>query len=62
MDDLRRAIMLVDPEITDTQVAGYLSWVYKTPVDKIFDADPLDVAVVVERLLNGNVVRVGKQA
>ncbi|XP_041376142.1 translin-associated factor X-interacting protein 1-like [Gigantopelta aegis] len=60
VDDLRRAIMLVDPEISDTQVAGYLSWVYQTPTDKIFDADPLDVAVVVERLLNGNVLRVGK--
>ncbi|XP_059164929.1 translin-associated factor X-interacting protein 1-like [Physella acuta] len=61
LDDLRRAISITDPEITNEKVLDYLAWAFNTTKDGLKDVNPLDQAAIFERLQNGNILRVGKK-
>ncbi|KAH9502680.1 Translin-associated factor X-interacting protein 1 [Bulinus truncatus] len=61
MDDLTRAVSIVDPEISHDKMQDYLSWAYQTTKEGLKDANPVEQTVILERLFNGNVARVGKK-
>jgi len=61
VDELTRAFAICDPEISQATMHAYTAWAFSTTVEGLKDANPLDSGVVIERLANGNIARVGKK-
>ncbi|XP_005105955.1 translin-associated factor X-interacting protein 1 [Aplysia californica] len=61
VDELMRAISMADPEIDNDKMQSYLAWAFKTSLEGVKDANPEDLGVIMERLENGNIARVGKK-
>jgi hypothetical protein len=54
VDDLRRAVTLIDPEINGDMLEGYVNWVMP-------DGEPVELNRCIDRLYNGTVKRVGRK-
>uniref|UniRef100_A0A2C9LEK7 Uncharacterized protein n=1 Tax=Biomphalaria glabrata TaxID=6526 RepID=A0A2C9LEK7_BIOGL len=61
VDDLMRAISIVDPEITHDKIQEYLAWAFHTTKDGLKDVNPVDQSILLERLINGNITRLGRK-
>ncbi|KAK0048078.1 translin-associated factor X-interacting protein 1 [Biomphalaria pfeifferi] len=61
VDDLMRAISIVDPEITHDKIQEYLAWAFHTTKDGLKDVNPLDQSILLERLINGNITRLSRK-
>uniref|UniRef100_A0A2C9JQP7 Translin-associated factor X-interacting protein 1 N-terminal domain-containing protein n=1 Tax=Biomphalaria glabrata TaxID=6526 RepID=A0A2C9JQP7_BIOGL len=61
VDDLMRAISIVDPEITHDKIQEYLAWAFHTTKDGLKDVNSVDQSILLERLINGNITRLGRK-
>ncbi|XP_055891072.1 translin-associated factor X-interacting protein 1-like [Biomphalaria glabrata] len=61
VDDLMRAISIVDPEITHDKIQEYLAWAFHNTKDGLKDVNPVDQSILLERLINGNITRLGRK-
>ncbi|KAK7483032.1 hypothetical protein BaRGS_00025695 [Batillaria attramentaria] len=62
VDDLKRALTMADPEIDTDHMEAYVRWAFKaTTPEALADAEPIEQSKLLERLLWGNISRVGKK-
>ena len=61
MTELKKAFSLVDPEIDQPDMERYLSWCYNCTKDELEAAEPVELAYLAQRMLNGNLRRIGKK-
>ena len=61
VDELKRALTMADPELDTKTMDAYVSWAFSTTPETLADAEPLEQSKLLERLMNGNVKRVGKK-
>lgn len=61
VDELKQAIVTADPDIDNDCLVAYVAWAFSTTVDEVKEASPVENAVVVDRLANGNISRKGKK-
>ena len=63
IEDLRRAITIVDPEITETDLDRYLRFGFNvTGKESLEDIQPIELTVLLGRLQHGMLRRIGKMA
>ena len=62
VEDLKKAITEVDPEIDQAQMDAYLCWAFqvKEPLDLTMVSN-IDLGDLIVRLQNGNLSRIGKK-
>ncbi len=60
LDDLKKAIAMVDQEIDQPDMERYLSWAFKVPKENLSSAEAMSQQLIIQRLLNGNIQRIGK--
>lgn len=62
LEDLRRAITIVDPEITETDLDRYLHFGFNITGGKesLDDVQPMELKVLLSRLQHGTLRRIGK--
>ena len=61
-EELKRALATTDPAIDQPQLDKYVCWAFSvdTP-DKLIEVEALEQSVIISRLQNGNVRRIGKK-
>ena len=59
-EELKRAVLTVDPEKEEQQVQDLLTWVFHCDKDKLPQAEPLEIDVVLARLQYGHIKRTAK--
>lgn len=61
MQDLKKALGMVDPEIDQPEMERYLCWAFNCTKDEMDSAQPVEAAYLSQRLLNGNLWRIGQK-
>ena len=52
---------MADPELDTKTMEAYVSWAFNATPETLADAEPMEQSKLLERLMNGNVKRVGKK-
>ncbi|XP_076449888.1 translin-associated factor X-interacting protein 1-like isoform X1 [Babylonia areolata] len=62
VDDLKRALTLMDPEIDSSTLETYVRWGFALAPDAdLTEVEPMEQSKLMDRLANGNIKRVGKK-
>lgn len=60
VEDFKRSLSLVDPEIDSQRMDAFVRWGFKVTGDKVEDAEPVELSKLLERLNHGNITQTGK--
>lgn len=60
IEDFKRSLSLVDPEIDSQRMDAFVRWGFKVTGDKVEDAEPVELSKLLERLHHGNITQTGK--
>ena len=52
---------MADPEMDSDTMDAYVLWAFNATPETLADAEPMEQSKLLERLMNGNVKRVGKK-
>ena len=62
MDDLRKALTVVDPDIDVNRMFSYMTWVFQVKnKEELESVEPLELSALISRLQNGNIFRPGRK-